>query len=160
MKDTRVIVCSDVHLCHIDWYGLSCADRMDNMITNLNEYFDEKPYEKIVFLGDYSLDFWAFDQGGSYLNEGLSNTESFVKQFASRLKAPYYMAPGNHEQYGNEKWLEIVGNARHECFVVGKYLFVSCDNFSGNLDPDYHSDGTYTPTDIAFVKTCLDKYPE
>ena len=160
MTEKRMIFCSDVHLCHIDWYGVSSKDRMENMITKLNEYYEEKPYEKIMFLGDYSLDFWAWDICGSYLREGVNNTENFKKYYADRLKAPYHMMAGNHEQYGDEKWEQITGVKRDSSFVAGGYLFIASDNFSGILDPDFHTDGEYSPTKIDFVKSEMEKHPD
>ena len=47
---TRVLICSDVHLCHFAWHGRSSEDRMDNMIRQMNDYYEEKPYEAVVFL--------------------------------------------------------------------------------------------------------------
>ena len=160
MEETRVIICSDVHLCHIDWYGLSSAERMEKLISDLNSFYEERPYEKVVFLGDYSLDFWGWDIGGSYVREGISNTENFVKQYASRLKVPCHFHPGNHEQYGYDKWLDITGDNRDDSFVVGGYLFIMSDNFSGVLDPDFHTDGEYTPTKLDFVRERMKRYPD
>ena len=97
-KCTSVIVCSDVHLCHIDWYGCPAEKRLQYMVEELNLRYRQQPYEKILFLGDYSLDHWAWDRGGSVLNDGVSNTANFIRDFASRLDAPYAMIPGNHEQ--------------------------------------------------------------
>lgn len=159
MSKTRVIFCSDVHLCHAEWFGRSSADRMENMICDLNQFYDEKPYEKIIFLGDYSLDHWVWHVGGSVLREGVSNTDNFVKQYASRLKAPYYMTPGNHEQYGYENWKKITGTSRDDAFVMGGYLVITCDNFSGLLDPHFHSDGVYTPTKLSFIREKMAAYP-
>lgn len=158
--EKRVIICSDVHLCHIDWYGVSCEERLERMVAQLNEYYEKNSYEKIIFLGDYSLDFWAWDIGGSYVREGLSNTSLFIEKFASELKAPYYMLPGNHEQYSYKKWKEITGSDREDAFVLGGYLFISCDTFSGELDPDYHTDGTYVPVNLDFVKQKLCEHPD
>lgn len=160
MPDTRILFCSDIHLCHIDWYGTTSPERMDFLISDLNRHYEENPYEKIVFLGDYSLDHWQWNCGGSFLRDGISNTKNFIEQYASRLNAPYHMSPGNHEQYGYENWLAITGTPRDDAFVVGGYLIISCDNFSGILDPDYHSDGAYTPTKLDFVKRCMNEHPE
>lgn len=160
MRDTRIIFCSDVHLCAAECYGRSSDDRMQDMINNLNRFYDEKPYEKVIFLGDYSLDFWRWGCGGSWINEGVNNTDNFIKQYASQLKAPYYMAPGNHEQYGYETWKNITGTSRDDCFVLGGYLCISCDNFAGILDPDFHSDGEYTLTKLSFIKEKMEEYAE
>ena len=160
MEKTKAIFCSDVHLCRGNWYGCSSDERLENMITIFNELHDKDPYEKIIFLGDYSLDFWEWEEGGSFLNEGVSNTDSFRKKYAERLKADWYMAPGNHEQYGYENWKRITGTDRNDSFIVGGYLVISCDNFSGVLDPDFHSDGVYTPTKLDFVKEKMEEFPD
>lgn len=159
MEKTRILFCSDVHLCHVNWLGRTSAERMANMIKDLNEFYDKKPYEQIVFLGDYSLDHWVCCEGGSWLNQKLSNTDNFIKQFAKDLKAPYYMCPGNHEQYGHEDWERIVKTKRDDAFVIGGYLIVTCDNFSGDLDPKEHSDGVYAPTKLDFIKAKMDEHP-
>lgn len=160
MDKTKVIFCSDVHLCQGDWYGCPSDERIENMIDTFNELYDKNPYEKIVFLGDYSLDFWEWDEGGSVLNACVSNTDNFVKHYAKRLKADYYMAPGNHEQYGYENWKKITGTDRDDAFLVGGYLIISCDNYSGLLDPDFHSDGVYTPTKLEFIREKMAEYPD
>ena len=160
MKETRVIFCSDVHLCHLKFSAESSEVRMDNMVEKLNARYDERPYEKIVFLGDYSLDHWKWNIKGSWLERGVSETARFVRDYVSRLKAPCYLLPGNHEQYGEEMWKKITGDSRRDYFPVGGYLIVCCDNFAGDLDPDFHSDGTYTATDLDFVKTAMAEYPD
>lgn len=156
---TRVLVCSDVHLCHFDWHGRSSEDRMDNMIGQINAYGEARPFEAVLCLGDCSLDHWKWQVKGSWLAKGLSNTERFVKEYASRLKVPFYMIPGNHEQYGDALWQKFVGTPRQFSFTLGGYLFVMCDNYAGELDPDYHHDGVYTPTDLAFVRSALAQNP-
>lgn len=158
--EKRVILCSDVHLCHLGWYGVSSEDRLETLVQNLNERYTDTPYERIVFLGDYSLDFWEWEIRGSWLNRGLSNTIWFVEDYASRLRAPYTMIPGNHEQYGPERWRTFTGFEREQCFTAGGYLFITCDNFAGNLDPTTHSDGTYTPTDLSRVERLMKAFPD
>ena len=160
METTRVIFCSDVHLCHHKHGAPSPEAKMERMVQQLNDYRKEKPYEKIVFLGDYSLDHWAWQVKGSWLERGVSETERFVKDYASRLEAPYYMLAGNHEQYGEALWQKFTGCSRQDYFVVGGYLIICCDNFAGNLDPDFHSDGTYTVTDLSFVRKAMAEHPD
>ena len=82
---TKLMVLSDVHLCHKDWYGKSSRERLCEMVENLCEHYRRRPYEKLLFLGDYSLDHWEHEILGSYLREGLCNTEIFVRELASRL---------------------------------------------------------------------------
>lgn len=164
MKDTRVIICSDLHLCKHpisggdpDWMGRSAEERMDNFVEKMNEYYEKAPYEKVVFLGDYSLDHEIPPLGT--MPFGPSDTERFIKDYASRLKTPYYMIPGNHEQYGYGTWLRMVGTSRQSAFTVGGYLFVCLDNYQGILDPEVGGNGQYTPTDLSFVKKKMEEYP-
>lgn len=157
----KIIIMSDVHLCRHDWYGKASEDRLAEMVENLNFAYDKDPYEAILFLGDYSLDFWLYDEGGTYVHQKLSNTERFVKNYLSELKCKNtYMIPGNHEQYSNEKWKEITGNDRQFSVVIGGYLFIMLDNFSGELDPDYDHDGVYTPSDMEYIRSEMKKYPD
>lgn len=160
MNQKSVVVCSDLHLCHRDWYGPSSEERLEEFLSSINEFYARAPFEQIFMLGDYSLDFWAWDIKGCYLNEGKSYATQFFREFASRLPAPYLALAGNHEQYGEEKWQKIAGNGRSFAKMIGGWLFIGCDNFSGNLDPSEHSDGTYTPTDLAFIKEKLQEFPD
>lgn len=160
MKENHIIICSDLHLCHAAYYGPTSERRMDEFIRQIEAYHQKRPIDRIFMLGDYSLDFWAWQIKGCYINEGKSYTDQFVKEYASRLPAPYHMLAGNHEQYGEEKWKELTGSPRRFAKEIGGWLFIGCDNFSGNLDPLEHSDGTYTPTDLAFIKEQLNQYPD
>lgn len=160
MDTTRIVFCSDVHFCHKSWYGKTSEKRLEKLVEDLNNLYKRNPYKKAVFLGDYSLDFWAWEIFGSWISEGVSNTDNFVKEYASRLKVPYYMLPGNHEQYSNEDWLRITGFNRKGCFEQGGYLFIACDNFAGLLNPKTHSDGIYTPTDLKYIKQKMEEYPD
>lgn len=160
MKNTRILFSSDVHLCHFDWCGRSSEERMDNMIRQMNEYYDEKPYEMVVFLGDYSLDHWKWQIKGSWLEQGINNTERFIREYVSRLKVPSYLMPGNHEQYGDEMWKKMTGGPRQGYFTVGGYLVICCDNYAKELDPDYHHDGVYTVTDLDFVRKVMAQNPQ
>ena len=100
----RIILASDIHHCHVTWYGVSSEERMERLVTHLNDEFERDPYDVILFLGDYSLDFWEWDIKGCYINEGKSYTRTFVDMYAPRLRAPYMMIAGNHEQYGEAAW--------------------------------------------------------
>lgn len=160
MKESkRILLISDVHNCHIDWYGVSNDERMERFVKHLHEEYARAPYEMILFLGDYSLDFWAWETQGCYVDHQESRTQEFVEKYARRLPAPWIMIPGNHEQYGEEKWKAITGCSRQGAVIVGDWLFVMLDSFGADLDPDFHSDGTFTPIDVPFVRAQMEKYP-
>ena len=132
----RILLASDIHHCHLTWYGLSSEERMERLIRDLNEEYRRDPYEVILFLGDYSLDFWEWDTKGCYLNEGRSFTREFVERYCPRLPSPYLMIPGNHEQYGEDMWRSLTGCSRKGVWTTDGWLFILLDNFSANLDPD------------------------
>lgn len=159
-KNKRILLVSDVHNCHIDWYGVSNAERMERLVKHLQEEYARTPYEMILFLGDYSLDFWEWDELGCYVDHQESRTREFVEKYASRLPAPWTMIAGNHEQYGEAKWHEITGCSRQNAVTVGDWLFILTDSFGKDLDPDFHSDGTFTPIDVPFVRAQMEKYPD
>lgn len=159
-ESKRILLISDVHNCHKDWYGVTNAERMERFIKHLHEEHARAPYEMILFLGDYSLDFWEWDELGCYVDHQESRTREFVEKYLSRLPAPWYMVAGNHEQYGEEKWREITGCSRQSAVTVGDWLFILLDSFGANLDPGFHSDGTFTPIDVPFVRAQMEKYPD
>ena len=74
----KVLIMSDVHLCSGDWHGTTSENRMDKMIEDLNKAYAAEPYDAIFFLGDYSLDFWKYEKSGSFLYQGISNTNKLV----------------------------------------------------------------------------------
>ena len=85
----RIVFLSDVHDCHIDWYGTKTADRMEKMLRDIEERQKTHPADLFIILGDVSLDFWMWSEKGSYLrNPPISNTDHFVKNYMKRLPGP------------------------------------------------------------------------
>ena len=110
VKHRRILLVSDVHQCRFNFFGLPSAVRKEHMTAQLLKEYEEDPYDMILFLGDYSLDFWDRQEGGSYLNEThVSDTANLIRDYLSRLPVPYFMIAGNHEQYGRETWRKITG---------------------------------------------------
>lgn len=157
---SRVLFASDLHHCHITWHGVESGDRMERLVAAIQAEYAREPFDLFLMLGDYSLDFWAWSTKGCYINEGKSYTEEFVSKIVPTLPCPSYMIAGNHEQYGHEKWKELTGCERRAAIVYRDALFILLDNYSGDLDPTEHSDGTYTPTDIAYVKEQMAAHPD
>ncbi len=155
----RLVLMSDLHDCHIDWYGVPTAERMERLVRQYRAYAAACPVDHIMMLGDYSLDFWQWDVKGSWLREGVSNTRHFVRTYADRLGTPYTMIPGNHEQYGEALFYEMTGCHRRASLSVGGAAFILADSFGRDLDPREHSDGTYAPMDVAWIRAEMDRYP-
>ena len=157
----RVLLVTDIHYCSKTWHDAACDTRAGALVEALHRQMEETPYDLILCLGDYSLDFWAWEEGGSYVNEPhVSFTKQFVDRYVPRFPVKPYLIPGNHEQYGNEKWQQITGFPRQFCVCYGDTLFVMCDTFGGNLDPTGHSDGTYTGIDADFLRQALERHPD
>ena len=156
----RVLLASDIHCTHLlEWYGVSCRDRMQMWVDAVLYEHEQKPFDLIIIMGDVSLDFWLYNGGGSYLKEGISTTETFVKEYVSQLPGdlPIFIMAGNHEQYGNEKWKELTGNERRGSYMLGDNLFIMSDTFGGELDPDYNHDGVYTGVDMDYVNAKIEE---
>ncbi|MBO5897822.1 MAG: metallophosphoesterase [Clostridia bacterium] len=157
---SRVLFASDLHHCHMFWHGVESDDRMERLVKAIKDEYEREPYDLFLMLGDYSLDFWAWSTKGCYVNEGKSYTEAFVSKIVPHIPCPSYMIAGNHEQYGHDKWKEITGCERRTAIAYRDALFILLDNYGGDLDPTEHSDGTYTPTDIAYVKEQMATHPD
>ena len=161
--ERRILIASDIHLCHKDWNGVPNAERVAMFVEDVLAEYRRRPFEALLLLGDYSLDHWAWEIQGCYLNDGFSYTEKFVKEYLSRLQVlpiEIRMIAGNHEQFGEENWRRITGHSRVEEYLCGGVRFLLLDTFAGNLDPTEHSDGTYTGADVAAIRRALAAHPD
>ena len=157
----RLLLVTDIHSCQGDWYGVPNHDRMERLCEVIREEYERKPYDAILSLGDYSLDFWAWNEGGSYLwDPPVSNTEDFVKRYVPRMPTDFYMIPGNHEQYGEATWQGITGMPREYVILYGAYVFVMLDTFAGELDPKVNHDGYYTGINTDLLVQVLQDHPD
>lgn len=160
-KAGRILLVTDIHNCHIDWHETSTADRMNMLCKTLKAEYERNPYDAILSLGDYSLDFWKWDIGGSFLfDPPVSNTNAFVEKYVSEIPTDFFMIPGNHEQYGNERWKKITGRPREYVITYGDTVFVMLDTFAGNLDPSENHDGVYTGINVSLLSEILNNYSD
>ena len=160
-ENKRILIATDLHYCDKIWHDRTKYERMKLLCEVINAEYEKQPFDLMLCLGDYSLDFWAWETKGTYLNTpSVSDTANFMKEVYPKFPVKPYMIPGNHEQYGNEKWKEITGFDRQYSIVYGDYVFLMCDTFAGNLDPTEHSDGTYTGIDTEFLKSALERHPD
>lgn len=155
-RENRLLLVTDVHNCNIDWYGVTAEERLSLMCGCFTKHYERQPYDAILSLGDYSLDFWKWNEGGSYLwNPPVSRTEEFVRKFVPQMPTEFFMIPGNHEQYSHTDWQRIVGRPREYAIVYGDCVFAMLDTFSGNLDPTENHDGCYTCINVEFLSAVL-----
>ena len=157
----RVLITSDVH--HTDvvtWYGIPSSLRMRFWADAINKEHEQKPFDLIIIAGDTSLD--HYENKGSYTTNKVSTSKEFVDKYVSLLPkdVPVFILPGNHEQFSNSQWKELTGNERQGAMVVKDNLFIMLDNYNSKLEPNRTGDPDYTPTDVAFVKSQLEKYPD
>jgi len=163
MSKKRYLIASDIHWCHIDWYGVPTEERMARFVRHVKEEYEKEPFEALLLLGDYSLDHWKWNIKGSWLAEGKSYTKVFTDRVVAPLKElgiPLAMIAGNHEQYGEVLWHAITGYARRDYVVCDDVLFILPDTFGTELDPTEHSDGKYLPADVAYIREIMAKYPD
>ena len=152
----RVLLASDIHNCHIEWYGMSNEERMADLVRCLEEAKRERAYDMTLCLGDVSLDFWAWNEGGSYLwDPPVSRTAEFMEKIAPVFPQPFYITPGNHEQYAPEDWMRITGQPREQIVERDEAVFVLLDSFGADLGPSENSDGTYRPVNCALIREAL-----
>lgn len=161
--ELRVILSSDIHCTNLqEWYNVRYRNRMQHWVDTILAEHAEKPIDLLIINGDISLDYWI--SGGSVVKYGKDRATSqvFINDYLSQLpdEIPVFILPGNHEQYSNEDWLALTGNNRQGYMYVGDTLFVCLDTFGGDLDPDYHHDGTYTGVDVDYVNSLMETYPD
>ena len=157
---SRILLMSDIHYCEPVWYGVPSETRMKHMVEALRGEYEREPFDLLLLLGDYSLDFWVYPPYGSVLNRGISFTEKFIQEVYPLLPpCPKFMIPGNHEQYGEENWRRLTGFSRRTTVPYGRNLFILLDNFAADLDPTVNSDGTYTPADVAYIQEQMAAHP-
>lgn len=155
----RILIVTDIHFCQEEYGGISRDEKAELLIKQIFAEYARDPFEWILFLGDYSLDHWKWSLKGSWLTHGKSYTKEFVDRFCGNLPAPFYMLAGNHEQFGEETWKEITGCSRHAEIAVDDFLFILWDSYGADLDPTEHSDGTYTPPNVAQIRAIMDQHP-
>ena len=96
------------------------------------------------------------------MEKGYSTSYVFMKMFASRLPAgvPVLVTAGNHEQFPEETWQKITGNSRQCHAVLGNHTFIMLDGFREALKTTYDSTDEYSPMDVAYIKSLMERYPE
>ena len=156
MQEKRVMIISDIHNCHAGWYRMANEERMADLIRCVGEAKAAREYALTLCLGDVSLDFWAFNEGGSYLwDPPVSRTAEFMEKVKPVFPEPFYITPGNHEQYSPADWLRITGQPREQIAETDFAVFVLLDAFSGDLGPGENSDGTYLPVNVSLIREAL-----
>ena len=160
-KDLRVLLSSDIHCTDLlEWYNVDFRSRMQHWVDSVLAEHAADPLDLLIINGDISLDYWI--NGGSVLEKGEGTAKIFITEYLSQLpkELPVYVMPGNHEQYSDEDWFALTGNHRQGAIALGGRLFIMLDNFGAQLDPNYHHDGAYTKSDVTYIKSMMEEYPD
>ena len=153
----RVFLSSDVHSGHV-YYNFDPEQRLQEYVDFVNAEHKKQAFDLMIFMGDYSLDYWI--NGGTVLHQDRRDAKTFVDKWVSQLPdVPKFFLAGNHEQYSDEEWQAITGNARSGCVKLGDNTFVLLDAFAGDLDPKKDADGTYVNLDYTAIQTAVDENP-
>ena len=86
MEKKRVLLMSDLHYCQEEYGGISRDEKANRILEFIRAEHEKFPFSAIFFLGDYSLDHWAWNTKGCYLNDGMSYTRVLVENLMPRLK--------------------------------------------------------------------------
>ena len=160
MGNYRILLTSDIHCTDLEtWYGVSDEDRLQHWLEEVLAEHARHPFDLILINGDISLDYHAEK---TPFEKGYSTSYLFMKMFASRLPAgvPVLVTAGNHEQFPEETWQKITGNSRQCHAVLGNHTFIMLDGFREALKTTYDSTDEYSPMDVAYIKSLMERYPE
>lgn len=160
MGNYRVLLTSDIHCTDLEtWYGVSDEARLQHWLEEVLAEHARHPFDLILINGDISLDYHAEK---TPFEKGYSTSYLFMKMFASRLPAgvPVLVTAGNHEQFPEETWQKITGNSRQCHAVLGNHTFIMLDGFREALKTTYDSTDEYSPMDVAYIKSLMERYPE
>lgn len=160
MGNYRVLLTSDIHCTDLEtWYGVSDEDRLQHWLEEVLAEHARHPFDLILINGDISLDYHAEK---TPFEKGYSTSYVFMKMFASRLPAgvPVLVTAGNHEQFPEETWQKITGNSRQCHAVLGNHTFIMLDGFREALKTTYDSTDEYSPMDVAYIKSLMERDPE
>lgn len=168
LETLRVLISSDIHYTdQMRTYGIDMDKRMQHWVDSILAEHEKEPIDLLVLNGDVSEDHWDHSQwdsvNGSCVLCGMDSTiPNLVDRYLNTLKQyfPVFVMPGNHEQYTNDEWKELVGNNRQDSMVIDNTLFLFMDNFRVTAVPAECSDGTYTPTDVDYINEMIATYPE
>ena len=156
----RILLTSDIHNTDLEtWYGISNEDRLEHWLQQIHAEHEKMPFDLILIPGDISLDYHA---NRTPYDRGYSTAHGFMRMFASRLPAgvPVLVGAGNHEQFPEAAWEKITGNKRQCHAVVGRHTFAMLDGFREALGTTYDSSDEYSPMDVGYIQSLLEKYPE
>lgn len=156
----RILIVSDVHYCQLEYGGISRNEKAELLIAQIRAEYERDPFEFIIFLGDYSLDHWAWNSKGTWVVRKKSFTKELIDNYFDKLPTPYYMLPGNHEQYGEELWKSLTGNGRSMTLECDGYMLVLWDSYGDELDPDFNSDGKYTAPNVEAIRAIMAENPD
>lgn len=131
--------------------GFTPSERMENMLSAVWAEHKKAPLDAVIIPGDLSIDDYPFRHlPTNYCAE-------FRGKYLSRLPAPAFVIPGNHDSYPEELWRGIFGTSRQFSTVLDGCLFLLADTYRNPAgDP---SGSPYTPLDLAWAKQEMEKHP-
>ena len=165
--DLHVVFSSDIHYSdQIRSYGVKMDDRMQHWVDSILAEHKKEPIDLLVVNGDISQDHWNHPQWapetGNCVRCGMESTiPNLIDRYINVLRQyfPVFVMSGNHEQYTDAEWKELVGNKCQDSMIIGNTLFLFLNNFKVDTPPTVCSCGSYTATDVAYIYEMLEKHP-
>ncbi len=133
-------------------FGRTQLEKINCIVSDLNEFVSKAPVEAVLVLGDLSIDDYSFRKLPR------NYCEQFKKDCMEKLPCPSYALAGNHDSYPNDLWKAVFGYDRQYSIKIGDAAFIMLDTF--NSCPASGASGSpYTGVDYEFLKNELKKYP-
>lgn len=120
----RFAIVTDIHIENNNDADITYGNadiRTQALIDSVNAEHDEKGLDFLLITGDIAV---------GVPTEPL---KKFFNTFATQLKMPYVVIPGNHDNVGNDVWKEITGFNRQFSFETESIYFICMDTFPNNL---------------------------
>jgi len=140
----RALIMSDIHYDSTNYFNMTKEDRANYIINCINSENAERPLDMVIIDGDCS------STNTTNLSSSLTWYTDFVKNYLSRLKVPYYVLHGNHDEVTDKQWPTFFKTQKNFTIVDGQYAFICVDNFNGGFSANRGSGYAQSPVDMTW----------
>lgn len=132
-------------------FGKTQREKIEKVYTDIIRENKRSELDAVLVLGDLSVDDYDFR------NLPVNYCEQFKEDCLDRLPCPYYVIPGNHDSYPNEKWREIFGTDREFVFETDGCVFIMADTFN-SIPANSASGAAMTAINAELIKNALESH--
>lgn len=146
--------------------GHTQADRMKNILLDIEFFQNRQKVDSVLVLGDLGNDNYPLNKIGVNADGTFSDiTANYVYKFKNEVMSKFqsqwgissWALAGNHDSYLNEQWKQIMGYDRQYAKEIGDAVFVMLDTYvPKSTDVGSLSGSTYSGIDVDWLKEQLD----